>query len=236
MRIQIPDTPETQIFTYLKINKRTFRKILVFPICQSPSFPSRARTICWHVPRRSSWREREPRKCDVKTSIGGTSDTVICKKSRIEQLAVLLTCMLAGLTPGIRTRYRSTNSTNVYLMGYPARRIRIVSIMPEYLSWRIHSSLSNNWKKQTTFIAEFYKHQHLLTFTKAKLNKSLELWMSGNTANGYMTFKILYFTCIQPLKMATSSITMAADFELCWLFRFLCRFISWYLYFFDLGS
>lgn len=43
----------------LDTNKTTFRKIFVFPICQSSCFPSRPRTICWHVPRRSSWKKEK---------------------------------------------------------------------------------------------------------------------------------------------------------------------------------
>lgn len=56
----------------LQTNKKpqTFRKILVFPICQSSCFPNRARTICWQVPRRSSWKEKE--RCKREDSCTST--------------------------------------------------------------------------------------------------------------------------------------------------------------------
>lgn len=48
-----------------------------------------------------------------------------------------------GGMPEMRNRYLSTNSVKLCRIGYPARRIRIVSIMPEYRSWRQQSPRSN---------------------------------------------------------------------------------------------
>lgn len=67
------------------------------------------------------------------------------------QLVFVFTCLYEGFTPGMRTRYRSTNSTKVQRMGYPARRIRIVSIIPEQRSCLTHSSLSKSWEDKITF-------------------------------------------------------------------------------------
>ena len=59
--------------------------------------------------------------------------------------AILTLC--AGGHPLMRNRYRSTNSLKLWRMGYPALLIRMVSIIPEYLSWRQHNSLSNSCRK-----------------------------------------------------------------------------------------
>ncbi len=55
--------------------------------------------------------------------------------------------LFAGKHPDMRNLYLSTNSENVCLIGYPARRIRIVSIIPEYRNWRQQSSRSNIYGK-----------------------------------------------------------------------------------------
>lgn len=51
-----------------------------------------------------------------------------------------------GPIPSAKILYLSTKSLKRCLIGYPARLILIVSIIPEYLSCLQHSSLSNSWK------------------------------------------------------------------------------------------
>lgn len=66
-------------------------------------------------------------------------------------------------------------------MGYPARRIRMVSIIPEYLSWRTHSSLSNSCRQTRSWNSFLTRSQlWLKKLRKVKGHSCKDLVLGGS--------------------------------------------------------
>ena len=82
---------------------------------------------------------------DHWTIIGRSLDdhcTIIRTRSRIISHLVLTCRPSLSFSPGTQTSYLMAKYSKSYLIGYPAFLIVIVSIIPEYVSWRQTSSLN----------------------------------------------------------------------------------------------
>lgn len=142
----------------------TFRKILVLPIFQ-PSCPvitalqmalQQAAADSWvRTRRRILGTITTPRKAIVTVELfcANKYHHHCCHlhhhHHHIQNNEGICLTVLGSQTVVFRsTLYRCRNCLNVWRIGYPSFRILMVSIIPEYRSWRMHRSLSKHWGRQ----------------------------------------------------------------------------------------